>query len=184
MVYIKSYKDASSIAPWWVPNFFVFVLGHSAAYPAMTPISATYHQLSTLCRSICADERAQTFNPIVVNEYCILSSTYMLFSVLVVYLLFTDFSLPLSFCSPNNFFLVLILLLTGSEDVSSRLERVEQVPSNVFPRALATTDRSGDETDVSEPPAESAVQADLQDEEGVGARGVGRFFVTGPTDVA
>ena len=32
--------------------------------PAITPVRATGHQLVTLCRSICAEERAQILNPL------------------------------------------------------------------------------------------------------------------------
>ena len=43
------------------------------------------------------------------------------------------------------------LLLTGLDDVLSRLEQVEQRPSRVIPRLGDTTDTIGDESDVSEP---------------------------------
>ena len=46
---------------------FVFVLDHFSADPAITPINATGHQLVSLCRSVCAEERAQILDPIVTS---------------------------------------------------------------------------------------------------------------------
>ena len=38
-----------------------------SADPAITPINATGHQLASLCRSVCAEERAQILDPIVTS---------------------------------------------------------------------------------------------------------------------
>ena len=50
-----------------VPHFRCFVLDHFSAVPAITPINATGQQLVSLCRSVCAEERAQIFEPIVTS---------------------------------------------------------------------------------------------------------------------
>ena len=39
-------------------------LDHFAVDPAIAPISATGHQLVTLCNSICAEEKAQFLDPL------------------------------------------------------------------------------------------------------------------------
>ena len=39
-------------------------LDHFAVDPAITPVNATGHQLVTLCRSVCAEERSQILEPL------------------------------------------------------------------------------------------------------------------------
>ena len=46
---------------------FCFVLDHFSDDPAITAINATGHQLVSLCRSICAEERAQFLDRIVTS---------------------------------------------------------------------------------------------------------------------
>ena len=46
---------------------FVFVSDHFSADPAITPINASGHQLVSLCRFVCAEERAQILEPIVTS---------------------------------------------------------------------------------------------------------------------
>ena len=48
-------------------SFSLFCLDHFSAEPAITPINATGHQLVSVCRYVCAEERAQIFDPIVTN---------------------------------------------------------------------------------------------------------------------
>ena len=48
-----------------IPLFFV--LDRFSTDPAFTPINATGHQLVTLCRANCAEERAQILDPIVTS---------------------------------------------------------------------------------------------------------------------
>ena len=47
----------------WVPHS-LNCLDHFAVDPAITPVNATGHQLVTLCRSVCAEERAQILDPL------------------------------------------------------------------------------------------------------------------------
>ena len=76
------------------------------------------------------------------------------------------------------------LLFTGLDDVLSRLEQVEQRPSRVFPRLGDTTDTSGDESDAGEPRCRLRSKKMYKMKRTWGTSDVGRFFVTGPTDVA
>ena len=47
----------------WVPHL-LNCLDHFAVDPAITPVRATGHQLVTLCRSVCAEERSQILDPL------------------------------------------------------------------------------------------------------------------------
>ena len=44
-------------------------LDHFAVDPVITPMRATGHQLVTLCRSVCAEERAQILDPLMGSKY-------------------------------------------------------------------------------------------------------------------
>ena len=60
-----AYSWCSSIAP----HFMCFViLDHFNNDPVATPIHATGHQLVTLCQSVCAEERAQSLEPIMSSK--------------------------------------------------------------------------------------------------------------------
>ena len=76
------------------------------------------------------------------------------------------------------------LLFTGLDDVLSRLEQVEQRPSRVLPRLGDTTDTSHDESDVGEPRWRLRSKKTYKMKRAWGTGDVGRFCVTGPTDVA
>ena len=76
------------------------------------------------------------------------------------------------------------LLFTGLDDVLSRLEQVEQEPLRAVPRLGDTTDTSGDESDASEPRRRLRSKKTYKMNRAWGTSDVGRFFVTGPTDVA
>ena len=67
MVGIIQIEDFHSGVPRLFLISFVFVLDHFSADPAITPINATGHQLVSLCRSVCAEERAQILDPIVTS---------------------------------------------------------------------------------------------------------------------
>ena len=52
-------------------SFLVLVvLDHFENDAVTTPIHATGHQLVTLCRSVCAEERAQILEPLMSRKYC------------------------------------------------------------------------------------------------------------------
>ena len=76
------------------------------------------------------------------------------------------------------------LLFTGLDDVLSRLEQVEQRPTRVLPRLGDTNDTSGDKIDAGEPRRRLRSKKTYKMKQAWGASDVGRFFVTGPTDVA
>ena len=60
-----AYSWCSNIAP----HFLCFlILDHFSNDPVAGPIHATGHQLVTLCRSVCAEERAQILEPIMSSK--------------------------------------------------------------------------------------------------------------------
>ena len=67
MVGIIQIEEFHSGIPRWFLISFAFVLDHFSADPAIAPINATGHQLVSLCRSVCAEERAQILDPIVTS---------------------------------------------------------------------------------------------------------------------
>ena len=76
------------------------------------------------------------------------------------------------------------LLFTRLDDVLSRLQQVEQRPSRVLPRLGDTTGTSGDESDAGEPRRRLRTKKTYKMKRTWGTSDVGRFFVTGPTDVS
>ena len=76
------------------------------------------------------------------------------------------------------------LLFTGLDDVLSRLEQEEQRALRVLPRLGDTTDTSGDESDAGEPRRRLRSKKTYKMKRDWGTSDVGRFSVTGPTDVA
>ena len=76
------------------------------------------------------------------------------------------------------------LLFAGLDDVLNRLEQVKQWPSCAFPELSDTTDTSGDESDVGEPRRRLRSKKTYKMKKAWGMSDVGRFFVTGPTEVA
>ena len=77
-----------------------------------------------------------------------------------------------------------LLLFTRLDDVLSRVEQVEQRPSRALPRLGDTSDTSGDESDMGEPRRRLRSKKTYQMKKTWRRSDVGRFFVTGPTDVA
>ena len=68
IVLMNSNEDALGLVP------FGFLsplncLDHFPVDPAITPVRATGHQLVTLCRSICVEERAQILDPLMGSKY-------------------------------------------------------------------------------------------------------------------
>ena len=59
-------RCASSWCSYIAPRFLCFVIFEND--PVATPIHATGHQLVTLCRSVCAKERAQILEPIMSSK--------------------------------------------------------------------------------------------------------------------
>ena len=52
----------------WVP-YLLNCLDHFSVDPAITPVRANGHQLVTLCRSVCVEERAQILDPLMGSKY-------------------------------------------------------------------------------------------------------------------
>ena len=76
------------------------------------------------------------------------------------------------------------LLFAGLDDVLGRLEQVEQRPSRALPRLGDTTDTNGDESDAGGPQRRLRSEKTYKMKRSRGTSDAGRFFVTGPTDVA
>ena len=64
MVMVNPNEDTLGVVPC---GFLISLncLEHFPTDPAIAPISATSHQLVTLCRSICAEERAQFLDKLI-----------------------------------------------------------------------------------------------------------------------
>ena len=75
------------------------------------------------------------------------------------------------------------MLFTGLDDILNRLEQVEQRPSRVLPRLGDTTGTGADESDFGEPRWRLRSKKTYKMKRAWGTNDVGRFFVTGPTDV-
>ena len=76
------------------------------------------------------------------------------------------------------------LLFTGLDDLLSQLQQVQQRPSRALPRLGDTTDTSDDESDMGEPRRWLRLKKTYKKKKAWGMSDVGRFFVTGPTEVA
>ena len=50
---------------------WIVVSDHVSTDPVATPINATGHHFETLCRSICAEEKAQILDPSMSNKCCL-----------------------------------------------------------------------------------------------------------------
>ena len=63
MVMMSSNEDTSSMVAW---GFLISLncFDHFPVDPAKVPVKALGHQLVTVCRSICAEERAQILDPV------------------------------------------------------------------------------------------------------------------------
>ena len=76
------------------------------------------------------------------------------------------------------------MLLTGLDDVLSRLEQVERRPSRVVPRLVDISDTSGNENDLSDPPRKVRSKRTYKTRTVGGASDASRFLETRPTDAA
>ena len=76
------------------------------------------------------------------------------------------------------------LLFTGLDDVLSRFEQVEQMPSRAVPWLGDTNDTSGDESNMGDRRRRLRSKKTYKRKKAWGTSEVGQFFVTGPTDVA
>ena len=76
------------------------------------------------------------------------------------------------------------LVVHRFDDVSSRLEQVEQRSSRALLRLGNTSDTSGDESDIVGPRRRLRSKKTYKMKRAWGTIDIGRFFVTGPTDDA
>ena len=139
-------------------EFFISLncLDHFPVDPAIAPISATGHQLVTLCRSICAKERAQTLDPLMGSKYLTTYLVVFVFFLFSLYFLFTELDAVLQHLGHGS-----------------------------APLIPDTSDTSADEPEASHPRrrVRSTHTSKMKKVWG-GADEVGRFFVTGATDAA
>ena len=146
-------------------SFLVLVVSdHFSNAPVATPNNATGRHLVTLCRSICAEERAQILEPLMSSEYCFRTIHVCSFAC--------------AYSSLGAWF------FRGLGDVLGRVERLEQRSPRIVPHTFETTDTSGDETDVSEPQRTVRSKRTYKMKKVWGANELSRFFVTGPTDAS
>ena len=66
----------------------------------------------------------------------------------------------------------------------SRIKQLEQRPSRAHPRLGDTSDTSGDESDIGGPRRRLRSKTAYKMKKAWGMSDVGRYFVTGPTDIA
>ena len=126
--------------------------------PAVAPINATGHQLVTLCRSICVEDRAQLLDPIMGNKW--LTACFMAFVV---------------------FFLSLYSLF---KELDAVFQHLGHGSASLSPPPADTSDTSGDELEASHPCRRVRSKRTFEMKKMWGADEVGRFFVTGATDAA
>ena len=142
--------------------FFTIFVGFTdqfGTYPAATVIRATGHQLVSLCRSVCEEEKAQLLSPLMNGQYL---------PPCVVQFCCLDIQCPL-FC------LV---------ELNEVLDRLRQGPSQSSPQRVETSDTSGDETDASQGRRKILSKKTYRMKKVYAATELGRFFVTGASDAA
>ena len=141
----------------WVPHLLI-CLDHFAVDPAITPVNATGHQLVTLCRSVCAEERAQILDPLMGSEY---------FSMRFV-------SFPSLFLQRNFLF----------TELDAVLQHLGQSTARPGGHAVETSESSADESEVDHSSRRVRSKRTFKMKKVWGANEVGQFFVTGATDAA
>ena len=141
----------------WVP-LFSNCLDNFPVDPALAPIIATGHQLVTLCRSICAEKRAQFLDPLVWSK-CL--TTSLIASVI--------------------FLSALYFLLTELDAV---LQRLGHGSAPLSLHVGDTSDTSADGSEASHPRRRVRSKHTFKMKKVWGADKVGRFFVTGAIDAA
>ena len=87
-------------------------------------------------------------------------------------------------CCSENFSSLSRWLFTELDDLLSRLEQMEQKPSRVFLRMADTSDKNGNDTDVSKPWRRVWSKRSHKMKKVWGSSDVSQFFVNGPTDAA
>ena len=154
MVIVNSNEVWLRFGSLWVPHWLT-CLDHFAVDPAITPVRATGHQLVTLCRSVCAEERAQILDPL-------MGSTYLTHS-------FNNFQVSFPHC-----FLVFI-------ELDAVLQHLGENTAPPGAHVADTTESSADESEAGHP-RRVRTKRTFRMKKVWGADEVGRFFVTGATD--
>ena len=119
-----SNEDALSLVSLWLLNPLNFVLDHFHIDSAIASFNATMHQLVTICRSICAEERAEILDPLMGSMYsCGTFFSSRSFPLFIVFVFFTE--------------------------LDSVLCQMGQGAAPSGPRCFDTSDTSGDESEAS-----------------------------------
>ena len=98
-------------------------LDHFAVDPAITPVRATGRQLVTLCRSVCAEERAQILDPLMGSNCLTMCFIFFQLSSLHYIFLFTE--------------------------IDAVLQHLGQSAARPGPHVVETSDSSADESEAS-----------------------------------
>ena len=142
----------------WVPHL-LNCLDHFVVDPAITPVNATGHQLVTLYRSVCAEERAQILDPLMGSKYFSMRfMSFLSFLLLHCISLFTE--------------LDAVLQYLGQSTVRPGVHGVE------------TSDSSEDESEASHSRRRVRCKRTFKMKKVWGANELGQFFVTAATDAA
>ena len=141
----------------WAPHL-LNCLDHFAVDPAITPVRATGHQLVTLCRSVCAEERAQILDPLMGSK-C-----------------FTMCFITFSFSSLHCIFLF--------TELDAVLQHLGQSVARPGPRVVDTSDSSTGESEASHSRRRVRSKRTFKMKKVWGANEVCQFLVTGATDAA
>ena len=134
-------------------------LDHFAVDPAITPVRAIGHQLVTLCRSVCAEERVQILDPLMMGSKCLT-------------MCFITFKLSSLHC---------ICLFT---ELDAALQHLGQSAAPPGPHVVDTSDSIADESEASHSRRRVRSKRTFKLKKVWEANEVGQFFVTGATDAA
>ena len=158
MVMMTSNEDTLGLVPC---GFLISLnsLDHFPVDPAIAPVKATGHQLVTLCRFICAEERAQMLYPLMGSKY--LTTYFMTFVAFLSSLYF-----PVHRISCRS------------------LQHLGQVAALSGLHVGDTSDTSADESEASHPRRRVPSKRTYKMKKVWGADEVGRFFGTRATDAA
>ena len=133
-------------------------LDHFAVDPAITPVRATGHQLVTLCRSVCAEEKSQFLDPLMGSKCPTMCCCRFEVSSIHCIFLFTE--------------------------LDAVLQQLVQSAAGPGPHVADTSDSSADESEASHSRRRVRSKRTFKMKKVSGANEVAQFFVTGATDAA
>ena len=132
---------------------------HFAVDPAITPVRATGHQLVTLFRSVCAEERAQILDPLM-GIKC------------------------LTMCFFITFKLASLHCICLFSELDAVLQHLGKSVARPGPLVVDTSNSSADESEANNSRRRVRSRRTFKMKKVWGANELGQFFVTGATDAA